>query len=120
MYLRFILFLLLIPFFGHSYCQEYRNIVTSGLTFYSDSTTPSIYLSGIGIDSVIPQGTGDTIYLLSNTIRPYDGSSLLDTTGGILGRTVIKQNNGSFWFLTEGSDTVFLNTGATINESWRF
>ncbi|MGA2822531.1 MAG: hypothetical protein ABSE72_03300 [Bacteroidales bacterium] len=77
------------------FAQDFRNIITAGRTYYTDSINNPDYLAGIKTDSVLSLGNGDTIFLANNTIRPYPH---FDTAGGILGRKIYKQNDGWFYF----------------------
>ncbi len=113
-------FLFLLLSYSTLTAQDYQNIVTNGLAFYSDSTNATVFLSGIKIESKSSMGSGDTLFLAANTIRPHTSGTLLDTVGGILGRIIIKRNNGWFSFVNATGDTIFLNSQAVLNESWKF
>jgi hypothetical protein len=86
--------LLLLP--GFLFSQDFRNIITAGQTFYTDSTGNPGYLAGVQTDSILSQGNGDTIFLAANTIRSFPGTPLPDILGGILGRRFYKHHDG--WF----------------------
>ncbi|MCX6306373.1 MAG: T9SS type A sorting domain-containing protein [Bacteroidetes bacterium] len=100
--------------------QDYRNIITNGTAFYSGTSNEPGFLSGIRAETKTSLGNGDTLFLVSNTIRQYATNLPLDTVGGIFGRTVIKKSNGWFWFFNAAGDTMFLNSGAALNDSWKF
>jgi hypothetical protein len=100
--------------------QDYRNIITSGTAFYSGTTNQAGFLSGVSSDSLLSQGNGDTLFLAVNTIRPMTPAGpLLDTVGGILGRKIFKLHTGWFWFFNAAGDTIFLNSGVALNDSWK-
>jgi len=100
--------------------QAYRNIINNGTAFYAGSSAQPSYLSGVKAESSTPQGT-DTVFLSVNTFHsatPFD--SLLNTSGGILGRKIDKLSNGWFRFYNVDGDTINLNTGARLNDTWKF
>jgi hypothetical protein len=98
--------------------QDYRNIITPGITYYVDSV--SYLLKPVRIDSIQLPGNGDTVFYAFNTIRPIAGSDSADTVGGVLGRKIVKKTDGWFWFFNRAGDTLFLQSQAQINDSWRF
>jgi hypothetical protein len=117
---KFFLLLVLLPALLSAQ-NDYRQIITTGRTYYTDSITYPGYLAGIRIDSVYPQGNGDTVFLANNTIRPYPpNSNSFDTAGGILGRKVWKLHDGWFRFVNVDQDTLYLKTKAVQNDSWKF
>lgn len=103
-----------------NFAQDFRQIVTGGKTYYTDSVSSPGYLTGVAVDSVYPQGNADTIFLVNNTARKIHNQPQYDVTGGILGRKIIKKSNGWFYFFNARNDTVFIKTDALVNESWKF
>ncbi len=115
------LFIVLLAACPEIQAQDYCNLINSGTAYYSGLTVQPGLLSGVGYESATATGNGDTLFLAINTIRPMTPpGTLLDTTGGILGRNIEKLSNGWFRFYTAAGDTILLNTGAVVNGTWKF
>ena len=70
------------------------------------------------LDTAFSAGNGDTVFLAANTIRPVTYTpGPLDTTGGILGRRILKMHDGWFRFFSATGDTISLNCGAVLNDT---
>jgi len=111
------LLLLLISGFYSGYSQGWQNICMPGLTRFADEQGN---LKVFRSDSTFQFGP-DSIFLTFPTIKQLSQPSCLDTSGGsILGRKVYKQAGGVFLFFNFWGDTIYLNTLAGLNDTWRF
>jgi len=99
--------------------QNYENICTPGTTFYRN---PGNGFMAFRRDSVIPAGNNDTIFISYRAIRDTTGwADCMDTTNGsVLGRKIVKNHSGWFYFFNEPGDTVKINSQASLNQSWKF
>ena len=116
---KFLLFLFIIS--NHLLvAQDYQNICSQGTTFYKD---PDNSFMAFRRDSTIALGNNDTLIMSYRAIR--DTSEIIancaDTTNGsILGRKIIKDHAGWFYFFNRSGDSVIINTQALLNQSWKF
>jgi hypothetical protein len=101
------------------FAQDYQNICTPGTTFYR---SPVNSFMAFRRDSVIPAGNSDTIFISYRAIRDTTGSTdCMDTTNGsVLGRKIVKNHSGWFYFFNKSGDTVKINSQASLNQSWKF
>ncbi len=101
-----------------SIAQNFQNICTTGTTLYKSASSE---IKAFRLDSLYPMGNSDTLFISYRTIRPDSSWTCLDTTNGsILGRKILKKQNGWFFFFNANDDTISLNTQATLNETWKF
>lgn len=100
--------------------QDYCNIVTHGMAYYSGGTNDNGTLNGLRADTVQSLGNGDSLFLSMYTIQPYLYTGLADVTGGIFGRHIVKRHDGLFQFINATGDTLSLRTAAASGESWTF
>lgn len=100
------------------YGQNYENICTPGITFYS---SPSSSFGAFRQDSINPAGTNDTIFISYRAIREVSDTGCLDTTSGsVLGRKIYKTASGWFYFFNRDGDTVKINSQASLSQTWKF
>jgi hypothetical protein len=105
---------ILIIFSGSA--QIYENICTAGETLFSHGQE----LKGFRYDSILQFGNTDTLFFSFAAARDTSGSCL-DTTGGsVLGRQVIRYADGWFAFFNYQHDTIFVNTQAVVDDTWKF
>lgn len=99
------------------FCQNYQNICTQQTTYYR---SPTYAVKAFRQDSAVPIGSGDTMFYSYRTIRSIDGAECEDTIGGsVLGRKVIRWNDGWFSFFNSQSDTIYLNSQASLGSTWK-
>src|SRR6185295_4526018 len=106
---RTLLFIFLFTaYFCHA--QNYQ-CLQSGVKHYF--TNENGYLRGIRIDSARLSGT-DSVFYPFHTGRNFTGI-VTDTNGSSwLGKKVIKQTDGTFFFRNYASDTVIVKTGVNV------
>ena len=97
--------------------QNWRNICSSGKTFYFRAAYP---LEGFRTDSVSSPSGGDTLWYSFIRFRGPAGQCLDSTHGSILGRKVYGRGNGMFYFFNSADDSLRLKTNASLNASWTF
>jgi hypothetical protein len=98
--------------------QDWRHICCSGRTLFTD---PSGNMTVTEADSLRGFTAGDTVFYSFHTIGFHAGMSCADTAGGsLMGSRVHKLPTGWFHFFNYKHDTVYLNTVAPLNSSWRF
>lgn len=99
------------------FAQNY-DCFQSGRNYFVNS---NYYLRAIRIDSTVSVG-GNTIYYPFHTPRGnYTVNPNLDSTGGSwLGKRVIKQPDGTYYFDNIWNDTVAIKTQANVGDSWIF
>jgi hypothetical protein len=113
---RVLYFLFLIPVFGQA--QDWQNICSPGITYFLNSCNAVLAFRQ---DSVILKPNSDTLFISYNAFRDTSEMDCIDTTNGaVLGRNVYKSNNGWFYFFNKDSDTIGINTQATLNEVWKY
>jgi hypothetical protein len=72
-------------------------------------------------DSVIPAGNNDTTFISYRAIRDTVEYFCADTTNGsVLGRKIVKNHAGWFYFFNRFCDTIKINSQASLNQSWKF
>jgi hypothetical protein len=104
--------------------QDWQGICSPGTTFYKwiQNEWTDIFLFSFRTDTVHPIGNSDTLFISYTTIR--DSSiyyTCKDTTGGdALGRKVIRQHDGWYFFFNCKNDTIRINSLAVLNETWRY
>ncbi|MCX6268713.1 MAG: hypothetical protein NTW16_15400 [Bacteroidetes bacterium] len=96
--------------------QNFQNICSPGITFYKDY---SDNLKAFRRDSVFITGS-DTLFVSYNAIRDTTGECRDVGNGSVLGRKIIKKSNGFFCFFNRYQDSIFINTQATLNQTWKF
>ncbi|MCX6278103.1 MAG: hypothetical protein NT004_08395 [Bacteroidetes bacterium] len=98
--------------------QNFQNICSPGTTLYKSVSSE---LKAFRLDSLYPIGNSDTMFISYRTIREDSSWTCLDTTNGsILGRKILKRQNGWFLFFNTDNDTISINTQAALNETWKF
>ena len=106
------------------YSQNWECIKTNGNYYYLGNNTG--YPSGQGkaikiihIDS-IRNINGDSIFYVPPTIRPiYQFGECYSPEGASwIGRYVIKNQNGDYFFFNTNNDTIKIKSLAEINDSW--
>jgi len=111
-----ILNLIILSFTGSG--QDYQNICSPGITFYSSSSNS---FGAFRQDSIVPTGANDTIFISFRAIRAVYDTGCSDTTNGsVLGRRIYKTASGWFYFFNRSGDTVKIFTQSAINQSWKF
>jgi len=101
-----------------STARDYTHICSPGITYYQSSGGE---IKAFRRDSVQPLGNGDTMFNSYRTIRQYALGSCHDTTNGsVLGRKILRLHDDRFCFFNLAGDSVWINTQASLNESWRF
>ncbi len=109
--------LLIAPFW--LVAQNYTNICTQGHSFYKKANLTQV--KGFKWTSRTIVGNGDTIFFSFPTIRDTAASCLDTTEGSILGRKIYRRSaDNYFLFFNSKNDTVYVNTKALLNDSWRF
>lgn len=117
---RFLLFTLLTyTCVANLHSQDWQNICPKGTTLYVGDSSR---ITAFRLDSVYVTGDGDSVFLSYRTIRrPLPPATCLDTTqGSLLGRIVIKRPDGIFLFRNYSNDTIWFNTQASLNQTWKF
>ena len=100
---------------GHA--QDYMNICIPGVTTYRDIPGN---LKAFRYDSLRTTGSGDTIFVSFPAIRDIPGHDYLDTAaGGILGRRIIRRQDGWLLFFNQYGDTIRINARAAVSDSWK-
>ncbi len=99
--------------------QNYTNICAPGTTFYKKMNLTT--LKAFKTTSMVIVGNGDTIFNSFRAIRDT-GADCYDTVrGSIFGRKVYRrQIDGMFLFFNKKNDTIYVNTKALLNDTWRF
>ncbi|MCX6279886.1 MAG: T9SS type A sorting domain-containing protein [Bacteroidetes bacterium] len=99
--------------------QNYTNICSAGPTFYKKMNLTTLKAYKTTSSTVV--GNGDTIFYSFATIRDTAADCRDTTEGSILGRKIYRrQSDGMFLFFNRNNDTVYVNTKALINTTWRF
>lgn len=116
--MRKLLFLPVFFWINTLIAQNYQNICTPGITFFSDKSNSFIAFRR---DSIVPTVVNDTIFISYRAIRSVSDTGCLDTTNGsILGRKIYKTHTGWFYLFNRTGDTVKINSQALLNQSWSF
>jgi hypothetical protein len=97
--------------------QNYQNICSPGTTFFKDN---SGNLKAFRRDSVVLMGNNDTLFISYNAIRDTTGVCRDTNSGSILGRKILKKQNGWFCFFNRYQDSIKINTQATLHQPWKF
>lgn len=109
--------LLLTPFW--LIAQNYTNICSSGPAFYKKLNLNAV--KAYKTTSYTAVGNGDTIFYSFPTIRDTAAECYDTTKGSILGRKIYRrQADNMFLCFNKKNDTIYLNTKALLNETWRF
>lgn len=105
--------------FGAQWCvaQDYK-CVRYGDTAYFINVDG--YLRGMRINGVVAYGGGDTLLMPFETERHVWPAGLDGTNGSWLGSRIMDRHDGFFTFNTICRDTVFVNTQASIGDTWDF
>ena len=113
---KFVLFSTVFLIFLNVSAQNYQNICSPGKSLYASNSI----IKGFRIDSIVPFGNADTLFLSFPAARDTSGYCL-DTTGGsVLGSRAIRYHDGWFNFFNYRHDTIFFNARARVNDSWKF
>ena len=101
------------------FAQNFTNICSSGPTFFKKKNISLV--KAYKTSSYTVPIAGDTIFYSFRTIRDT-GATCRDTTkGSILGRKIYRNNfDGMFYFFNKYNDTIYINTKALLNTTWRF
>jgi len=98
--------------------QDWQHLCFPGKTLYADSAG---HIEVTETDSLRSYTVGDTVFYSFRTIKGHTGVPCADTTGGsLMGSKIHKLTNGWVHFFNYKHDTVYLNTMASRNSSWRF
>jgi hypothetical protein len=99
--------------------QNYTNICSAGPAFYKKMNLNQ--LKAYKTTSMVMPGGGDTIFFSYATLRDTAAECLDTTKGSILGRKIYRrQVDGMFLFFNKKNDTIYVNTKALLNDTWRF
>ena len=100
--------------------QNYQNICSGGTTFFKDNYS---FLKAFRRDSVYLSGNIDSVFISYTTIRDssiYTEICKDTTNGDVLGRKIIRKQDGWFCFFNYQRDTIKINTQAALNQAWRY
>ncbi len=102
--------------------QDYQNICSPGITYYSRDGYG--WLFAFRSDTVISRGNYDSLFVAFPEVMDttsYTGSACFDSVHGtVLGNTVYKRHDGRFFFFNRRHDTIAINTQAALYDTWRF
>lgn len=100
--------------------QNWENICSPGITSFTNPVN-RIYSFRQDSAKIVPGTFYDSIYRSFNIIRMLQsGQTCYDTVyGSILGNKVYRKFNGTFIFSNHDGDSIFIRTGADLNQSWK-
>lgn len=117
-----VLFCLIFLLPVHLRSQNYQNICSPGITYYSRDNYG--WLFAFRSDTVIAAGNNDSLFVAFHEVMDttsYTGSACFDSVHGtVLGNKVYKRHDGRFFFFNRRHDTIAINTQAGLYETWRF
>ncbi len=109
--------LLILLLSGIARAQDWGPLSAPGVKRYF--TNKNQYLRGMRVDSVTVDGSAE-VYHLFRSLRGKIPSYNLDSNGASwLGNKVRKEEYGRWLFPTWLSDTIVINPGAALGETWR-
>ena len=119
-FMKKILLLILLIYSLAANAQNYQCLQSNVKHYF---TNPLGYMRGVRVDSVTVNGS-DSVFHEFHTGRPlpyFTGYSYYDTASACwLGKDVIMQPDGTFYFNTHLQDTVVIKSQAAIGASWVF
>ena len=115
---RFCFILSMFLFISCLHGQNYQNICSPGITFFVDSWRN---IEAFRQDSAIGRPGNDSVFVSFYSFHQGSGTNCYDTSNGtILGKRILKKDNGWFLFCNRNWDTLFINTQGTTGQSWKF
>jgi hypothetical protein len=99
------------------YAQNYQCLQANVKHYFLNGAN---YLRGIRIDSVVTSGSDIVYYPFRSIRKNIDSVGSIDTSGSWLGKKVVQKADGTFQFDGRYHDTVFINTQASLGQSWLF
>lgn len=113
---KFVLIIVVFMIIIQTSAQDYQNICTAGKTLFARGQE----IKGYRTDSILLLGNNDTLFISFPAARDTT-APCQDTTGGsVLGRRIVRNHTGCFWFFNFRHDTIFVDTRAGVNDTWKF